>query len=200
MPKVLSLICLMPAFLAGCTQSGAAASASLQPPAADVSANARDDRAAAMDRCVLTQSIQSRAPESTEGGPPGPEVHAWFVNADRTIWMLDQARVAGKRTKTAWFRPARTKLEVTGRRLDADAAPLFVETSPTGEEYRHKFQPSIMIFPTPGCWEITAKAGTSEARFVVNVTKADGLTTTSAPRFRAAINDAPDRGNRRGRR
>jgi hypothetical protein len=83
--------------------------------------------------------------------------------------MFDLQRVAGERTKTAWFRPARTKLQVTGRRLDGDAPPLFVETSPTGDEYRQMFQPSIMIFPTAGCWEITAKAGASEARFVVKV-------------------------------
>jgi hypothetical protein len=84
---------------------------------------------------------------------------------------LDARPVAprGERTKTAWFRPARTKLEVTGRRLDGDAAPLVVETSPSGDEYRHMFQPSIMIFPTPGCWEVTAKAGGSTARFVVKV-------------------------------
>jgi len=83
--------------------------------------------------------------------------------------MLDLPRIAGERTKTAWFRPPRTKLEITGRRLDADAPPLIATTSPTGDEYPHMFQPSSMTFPTPGCWEVIAKAGGSEARFVVNV-------------------------------
>jgi hypothetical protein len=118
---------------------------------------------------VLTQSVESRAPENTEGGPAGPQARRWFVNADRSIWMFDTERVAGKRVKTAWFRPARTKLEVTGRRLDAAAPPLLAVTSPSGEEYRHQFQPSSLTFPTDGCWEITARAGQSEARFVVKV-------------------------------
>jgi hypothetical protein len=158
MPKRLVLICLMPALLIGCMQSRDA----------DVTASALTQSSSA-----LTQAIQSRAPENTEGGPPSPGIASWFVNADRTIWMLDQERVAGQRTKTAWFRPARTRLEVTGRRLDAPAPPLVVETSPSGEEYRHMFQPSIMIFPTEGRWEITAKAGASEARFVVEVKMTD---------------------------
>ena len=123
------------------------------------------------DNCVVTPTIQSPAPENTEGGPPSANVHRWHVNGDRSIWMFDLDQwVAGERNKVAWFRPARTKLDVSGRRLDGEAPPLFVETSKTGDEYRHKFQPSIMIFPTEGCWEITAKAAQSEARFVIKVT------------------------------
>jgi hypothetical protein len=162
MSKPLFFIGLLMFFAAGCMPADrSSASPATQPISA-----------AAADKCVLSQPIKSPAPQNTEGGPPSAEVRSWFVNADRSIWMFDVPRVAGERTKTAWFRPARTKLEVTGRRLDGDAQPLFVETSPSGEEYRHMFQPSIMIFPTAGCWEITAKAATSEARFVVKVNDA----------------------------
>jgi hypothetical protein len=153
-------LCLMPVLLAaGCAQperSRAGSSASTQPAAND---------------CVVTQPIRAQAPENTEGGPPGPESwYMWYTNADRSIWMLAQQDwVPKERFKVGWFRPARTKLQVSGRRLDAPAPPLFVETSPSGEEYRHKFQPSIMIFPTAGCWEIVAKAAQSEARFVIKV-------------------------------
>jgi hypothetical protein len=166
MSKNLFLIGVMTAFAAGCTQSDRTSA-----PATSQPAKLTEARATA-DKCVLTQPIKSPAPENTEGGPADTSVqswYSWFVNADRTIWMLDQPRTAGQRTKTAWFRPARTKLEVTGRRLDAAAPPLAVRTSPTGDEYRHMFQPSTMTFPTEGCWEITAKAGASEARFVVKV-------------------------------
>jgi hypothetical protein len=159
MSKTPFFICLIPAFLIGCTHSERAGGDSAN----------RGAAVASTDADALTRPTQSRAPENTEGGPAGPEVRSWFVNADRTVWMLDDARVAGERTKIGWFRPARTALKVTGRRLDAAAPPLSVETSPSGEEYRHQFQPSIMIFPTAGRWEITARAAQSEARFVVDV-------------------------------
>jgi hypothetical protein len=121
---------------------------------------------------VMSKPIHAPAPENTEGGPADASVdswYSWYTNADRSIWMLDQPIVPKERMKIAWFRPARTKLDVSGRRLDAPAPPLFVETSPSGEEYRHRFQPSIMIFPTEGVWEIVAKAGDSNARFVIRV-------------------------------
>jgi hypothetical protein len=34
------------------------------------------------------------------------------------------------------------------------------------------FQPSYLIFPSPGCWEITARANGSEMSFVTRVVKA----------------------------
>ena len=149
----------------GCSSSDRSSSPSPSTQASSVSSNSHGGD----DACVLTQSIESRSPENTEGGPPSAAVHSWFVNADRSIWMLDVVRIAGTPTKTAWFRLARTKLEITGRRLDGDAPPLAARTSPTGDEYRHMFQPSTMTFPTEGCWEITAKAAGKEARFIVKV-------------------------------
>ena|SRR5688572_21855843 len=120
----------------------------------------------------LTPPITSRSPENTEGGPPSERTDSWYVNDDRTIWMLNQNWVPGKRTKTAWFRPARTQIEATGRRLDGDAPPLVFSTPP-GDSYRHRFTPSSMTFPEAGVWEITAKAGGSEARFVVEVRESE---------------------------
>ena len=148
MTRTLCLTCVVSLLLSGCASN-----------------DARDSRA---NGCAVTPPIRSPAPESTEGGPAGAETSSWYVNDDRAIWMLNQNWVPGKRTKTAWFRPARTKLEVTGRRLDATAPPLVFDTPPA-DSYRHRFTPSDMTFPTGGCWEIIAKAGESEARFVVEV-------------------------------
>jgi hypothetical protein len=75
--------------------------------------------------------------------------------------------VAGEKgNKVLWIRPQGTKLVVSGRRLDAEAAPLKVRIPccyPTG------FQASGLTFSTEGCWEISAKAGTSELTFVARV-------------------------------
>ena len=55
---------------------------------------------------------------------------------------------------------------MSGRRLDATAPPLTARIPccyPTG------FQATGLIFPTSGCWEIKATAGSSELTFVVEV-------------------------------
>jgi hypothetical protein len=119
-------------------------------------------------RCIPSQPIQSAAPQNGDGGPAGPEMSAWFVNDDRTIWMLDRARTAGEPLKTAWFRPQGADLNIAGRRLGAAAPPLVVEVS-RGSAYPQRFMPSLMTFPTEGCWEITATANDQTARFVVKV-------------------------------
>ena len=155
---LLALSCVL--LICGCAQSDRF---SADPPPA------KTQEKIAASRHAVTPTVKAPAPESTDGGPADGDVHSWHMNPDRTIRMLDQNWVAGERMKVGWFRPARTKLEVAGRRLDAEAPPLFVETSKSGEEYRHMFQPSIMIFPTGGYWEITAKAAQREARFVVHV-------------------------------
>jgi hypothetical protein len=65
-----------------------------------------------------------------------------------------------------WIRPQGTELVITGRRLDAEAAPLEASIPccyPTG------FQATGLTFPIEGCWEVTAQAGEAELRFVTKV-------------------------------
>src|SRR5262245_49009705 len=59
--------------------------------------------------------------------------------------------------KFGWWRVAQGKLRITGRRLDAAAAPLG-STVPDGYG-ELGFQSSGVYFPTPGCWEITGTVG-----------------------------------------
>jgi len=73
--------------------------------------------------------------------------------------------------KFGWTKVAGT-LVVTGRRLDADAAPLrfFTKYQVRGAG----FQPGYMIFSTPGCWEVTAwltERDDSKLTFVTRVVK-----------------------------
>lgn len=74
--------------------------------------------------------------------------------------------VAQKQLKVGWFRPEAGDLKISGRRLDAPAPPLVVEVG-SGAEYRHRFSPSLMTFPTAGRWHIGARVGRKEAHFVV---------------------------------
>ncbi|MGA9190685.1 MAG: hypothetical protein WBZ24_03050 [Anaerolineales bacterium] len=61
----------------------------------------------------------------------------------------------------------RGQLMISGRRLDDDSPPAFGEIP---EGYGDTgFQASAIVFPTPGCWEVTARAGAAQMRFVQKV-------------------------------
>jgi len=61
-------------------------------------------------------------------------------------------------------------LRIEGRRLDAPAAPLRAEI-PANRMSGNGFQPSSLIFPTPGCWEVSGRVGTATVTFVTQVVK-----------------------------
>jgi len=67
--------------------------------------------------------------------------------------------------KVLWVRPGRF-LDIDGRRLDGPAPPLEA-TIPDG--YSGAIQASGLVFPTEGCWEVTARASNRVLRFVVLV-------------------------------
>jgi hypothetical protein len=71
--------------------------------------------------------------------------------------------------KFPFWRGVIGSLEIEGRRLDADAQPLSAEI-PDGYG-DDGFQASALVFPTPGCWEVTARAGNGELKIVVLVVK-----------------------------
>jgi len=74
--------------------------------------------------------------------------------------------------KFGWTRGIRGKLNVTGRRIDADAPPLRFETGTPNSD--SGFLASYLIFSTPGCWEVTAQVGDrvdSKMKFVTRVEK-----------------------------
>jgi hypothetical protein len=52
-----------------------------------------------------------------------------------------------------WWRGVDGELEITGRRLDANAPPMSASI-PDGYG-ETGFQASALIFPTEGCWEVT---------------------------------------------
>jgi hypothetical protein len=117
--------------------------------------------------CPATEPIRAEPPRDPNADPFGSG--PWYINADRTIWAgWDAVRmVAGPEgNKVLRIRPQGTQLAVSGRRLDSHAPPAKAEIPccyPTG------FQASGLFFPTEGCWEISANAGTSELTFVTQV-------------------------------
>jgi hypothetical protein len=71
--------------------------------------------------------------------------------------------------KFAWDRLVGGTLIVGGKRLDGDAPP--------ARAYMNKgygeigFQATYLVFPTPGCWQITGQIGDRSLSFVVEVEK-----------------------------
>jgi hypothetical protein len=93
----------------------------------------------------------------------------WYVNTDRTIWATAGKMMAGSNgNKVGWIRPRGTQLVVMGRRLDAQAAAAEIDIPCC---YGGRFQASGIMFPSEGCWEISARAGESELRFVTRVSR-----------------------------
>jgi hypothetical protein len=71
--------------------------------------------------------------------------------------------------KFPWWRGVQGRLIIEGRRLDADAPALRAHI-PNGYG-ASGFQATGLIFPTPGCWEVTGHAGEATLSFVVSVVK-----------------------------
>jgi hypothetical protein len=81
--------------------------------------------------------------------------------------FVDQDGALG--IKFAWDRLVPGDLYVGGRRLDGDAPPARAYMS--GGYGDGGFQPSYLVFPTPGCWEITGWVGERKLTFVLLVEK-----------------------------
>jgi hypothetical protein len=78
-------------------------------------------------------------------------------------------RAGGLAMKFGWTRGVPGKLNVSGRRLDGVAPPLMFETNNGYGDVG--FQASYLIFPTPGCWEVTAQVGEREDSRMAFTTK-----------------------------
>jgi hypothetical protein len=119
-------------------------------------------------QCAVTEPVLAEpSPVDSNADPLG--FGPWYVNAERTIWTWagpGQWVSKADGWKTPWVRPKGTTLQITGRRLDADAPPLRARIPCC---YRGTFQATGIFIPTPGCWEVTATAGEHTLMFVTRV-------------------------------
>ena len=94
-------------------------------------------------------------PEGTVVFKPGG---AGFVTRDGALAM-----------KFGWTRAVPGKLQVTGHRLDGPAGPLRLHAPCCYSDVG--FQATSLIFPAPGCWEVSAQLGDREDSKLTFVTK-----------------------------
>ena len=115
--------------------------------------------------CPVSNAVKDEPPKDPNADPVG--FGDWFVNADRTIWVRKDSWQAGSDgNKVYWVRPAGTKLVITGRRIDGQAPP---PRATADRGYPTGFTVTGLYFESPGCWELTAKAGNKELHFVTEV-------------------------------
>lgn len=119
--------------------------------------------------CPVSQSITELAPTppADTPAPRDPRGYGpWFRSTDGALWVEAHRVWVQGAAKVHWIKPVGARVEVAGRRLDAEAPPLFADVP---EGYPGDFQSSAFHFPTGGCWELTARAGQSSMRFVIQV-------------------------------
>jgi len=92
-------------------------------------------------------------PDGTVVFEPGG---AGFVTRDGSLGM-----------KFGWRRGVSGQLTIEGRRIDALAPPLRSEVS--NGYGASGFQATYVIFPTPGCWEVTGRVGDATVTFITRV-------------------------------
>jgi len=103
-------------------------------------------------------SVSGLRPDGTVVFRPGG---AGFLTRDGFLVM-----------KFGWTLGREGKLEVTGHRLDGDAPRLRAALGSAIDP--PNFKPSYLIFPTPGCWEVSAQISDitdSKLTFVTRVVK-----------------------------
>ena len=119
---------------------------------------------AATAACDVTLPVAERPPNDPHASP---FLGDWYANADRTMWASGGSPVPGTlRTKVLWVRPVGSELRIDARRLNGEAGPA---TVPNLGVYPWTFQPSILIFSTPGCWQITGTAGGKTLQFTLSI-------------------------------
>lgn len=119
------------------------------------------------EECSVTEPTVAPVPtpSASDAYTPGA-TDEWYMSADGQLLVSANTRWQTGSNKVIWYRPPGLQLEVSGRRLDADAPPLGVDIP---EGYPWNLQVSALSFPTDGCWQIDARAGDSALSFVVAV-------------------------------
>lgn len=126
-----------------------------------------------------SSSIECAATRPNGDNPPGQRSRTSHGNGNLWVELWPGGRVLASEDdlrpdgsiaiKFPWTRGVSGRLEITGRRLDAEAPSVRAEIP---EGYGNTgFQASGIIFPTDGCWEITGRVGDVSLTFVTEVMK-----------------------------
>ncbi len=92
---------------------------------------------------------------------------AWYANAEGSLWAgTPSSGVRQGENLFAWVKPGGSPLQISGQRLDIMAAPL---AAPLPPENGESYLTATLDFPTDGCWQISAQAGSVSLGFILYV-------------------------------
>jgi len=166
---IMVLLCSWPILLI----AAAATPATAQPVTAPMSAPLPPPARAA---CPVTLPITDAPP-----GEPDPSEPTYYGNGALWTVLWPDGRVVFEPRgpgfvlpdgslgmKWPWIPFVPGDLAVDGRRLDGSAPPAWAEISEGFTDWG-RFFPTYLIFPTPGCWEVTGRIGETSLTFVTLV-------------------------------
>jgi hypothetical protein len=147
------------------------------PPSAATHPGRSASHVPAVAGCPVTRPLPHASPLSLPPLPV-PYIHGWYGNG--ALWIgvpaggvLPAERPYGTPwpsewgTKFPWWRIIPGQLTVSARRLDGPSAGFHAEIpsgyGPTG------FNPSGLIWPSPGCWQVTGSVAGHSLTFVTRV-------------------------------
>lgn len=107
-----------------------------------------------------------------------PYVHGWYGNGALWVEVPTRGVLPAERpygapwarewdTKLPWWRDIAGKLTITARRLDGPSAGFHAEV-PNGYGTTG-FVPSSLMWPAPGCWQVTGAIPGRSLTFVTRV-------------------------------
>jgi len=76
-------------------------------------------------------------------------------------------------TKFPWWPAVRGKLTITGRRLDGPSTGFHGQVASPAQVGKARFVPSGLIWPAPGCWQVTGTIAGHSLTFVAWVKTTD---------------------------
>jgi hypothetical protein len=134
---------------------------------------------AAGARCPVTSPLPHASPPARLAAMPPlpvPYIHGWYGNAALWVGVPTGGVLPAQRdfqwphewsTKFPWWRASAGKLTVTGHRLDGPSAGFHGDV-PDGYG-TIGFVPSGLIWPAPGCWQVTGTVAGRSLTFVTRV-------------------------------
>jgi hypothetical protein len=156
--------------LAGCTGSPARPTSGARP------AGTSSIHPGASASCPVTRPVPHTSLPVLVAGVPGlpvPYIRGWYGNA--ALWIgvptrgiLPATHDSGQwSTKFPWWRAKRGTLAITARRLDGPGAGFHGQVPSGYGDFG--FTPSGLLWPAPGCWQVTGTIAGRSLTFITLV-------------------------------
>lgn len=145
----------------------------------EATAEVSGSHASAADRCGVSSTSSHPVPGRPSFNFGNARIAVALPKGARFVAIPDGSPRGGSafiqkdgwiRTKLGWFATRGTP-RITGRRVDGTGRRLRADVGPLSFTSNGTFYPSLIYFPSFGCWRITAAAGGARLTAIVKVTR-----------------------------